>query len=114
MAPVYPPVDGSLKSVIDFVDFNAKHNAKSPWLVFPSAHSPDSLTSISFEEMAAASHRAAHFLRPGREGLDNHIVVLLIHTDVPHYLAMIMGIMRAGWVVGAAVISGIVYLTYCI
>lgn len=99
MGPVYAPLDGSLKSIVDFVDFNAEHNATSPWLMFSSKESPDHISSISFHEMAVASHRAAHLLRPGREGPDQEIVMLLIDSDAPLYIAMITGIMRADWVV---------------
>ena len=101
MAPVYAPLDGTLKSLPDFVDFNATHNARLPWFSFPAAHSDESgsISSISYEEMARATHLVAHWIRPGVQGLDHEVVMLFIHTDVPLYVATILGIMRAGWAV---------------
>lgn len=101
MAPLHAPLDGTLKSLPDFVDFHAKHNEKYPWFSFPTTNgkSSDTTSSISFGEMARATHLVAHWLRPDGQGMDSEVVILFVHTDVPLYVATTLGIMRAGWVV---------------
>lgn len=102
--PVYPPIDGSLSTPVDFLDFNAKHNAKASYLVFPSSRSPQSVASVSFEQMALATHKVAHMLRPGREGPEGEVIAVLIHTDVPLYIAILLGIFRTGWIVSCSLV----------
>ena len=96
--PTYAPQDGSLLSPVDFVDFNATHNGNLPWLLFPSDQAEEAITSISFQEMAEATHRLAHLLFHNVNTLERHVVILLIHADAPLYIVAILGIMRAGFV----------------
>ncbi|KAI0085165.1 hypothetical protein BDY19DRAFT_909277 [Irpex rosettiformis] len=96
--PVLPPLNGSLTLTPGFVDFHAKHNANLPWAVFPSRDGPTKLDSVSFGELAKASHRIAHRARPGREGTEGEVVGLLIHCDALLYAAIIHGLARAGLV----------------
>ena len=98
-SPVLPPVDGSLPTIIHYLDFNSVHNADWPYAIFPSPEDATKLSSISFAEMAQASHHAAHLLRPGRQGTDGEVVVLLLSTDSVVSLLVILGLMRAGLVV---------------
>lgn len=100
-SPVLPPLDGSLTLTPGFVDFHAKHNANLPWAVFPSRDDPTKIDSVSFAELAKASHRIAHRARPGRTGSDGEVVGLLIHCDALLYAAIIHGLARAGLVVSA-------------
>lgn len=102
-----PPLDGSLPTLPDIADFCAKHTPNKPWLVFPSKNAPHEITSISFLEIVQASHRVAHILRPGREGDEREVIALLLNTDTPLYAAVILGLLRAGFVVGDSFESSI-------
>ncbi|KAI0081390.1 acetyl-CoA synthetase-like protein [Panus rudis PR-1116 ss-1] len=93
-----PPLDGSLTVVPGFVDFHAEHNPSRPWVVFPSIDDPNTLTEISYLELAKASHRVAHALRPNRSGDDGEVVAVLIHCDTVLYIATLIGMVRAGLV----------------
>lgn len=101
MAPLLAPLDGSLSTLVDFVDFHAENNPDLPWLVFPSAASAGELSHISFAAMAKASDQIAHILRPGKCGPDGQIVAVLLHTDTAIYVAIMLGIIRAGHIVSA-------------
>ena len=94
-----PPLDGTLPTIPDIVDFHATHNANLPWYIFPSKNSPDQLVSLTYREMAEASHRVAHILRPNREGPDREVIALLLNTDTVLHNAVVLGLMRAGFVV---------------
>ena len=96
---VIPPVDGTLPSLIDFVDFHAKYNANHPHFVFPSLSDPAKLASLSFADIAEASHRVAHFLRPNGQGKIGDVIGILLHTDAVLYAAIFLGALRAGLVV---------------
>ncbi|EKM50011.1 uncharacterized protein PHACADRAFT_130503 [Phanerochaete carnosa HHB-10118-sp] len=93
-----PPLDGTLLTILDIVDFHATHNANNPWFIFLSKDSPEELVPISHHEMAQASHRIAHRMRPNREGPDAEVVVLLVNTDAILCIAVILGLIRAGLV----------------
>jgi acyl-CoA synthetase (AMP-forming)/AMP-acid ligase II len=99
MRATLPPSDGSLWTVPDIADFHAKHNGNQPWFIFPSKASPQEMTSLSYKEVNEASHRIAHILRPGRNGPEAEVIALLINTDTVLYVAVLLGIMRAGYVV---------------
>ena len=100
MASNLPPLDGSLPSLIDYIDFNTRHNGPKPWLLFPSVDAPSSrLTSLSFADLSNASHKAAHIFRPHREGDEGLIVAVILNTDTMLYAAAMLGLMRAGFVV---------------
>ena len=97
--PVPPPRDGSITVVPGFIDFHAQHNADLPYAVFPSKDHADGMDEVSFSEFALASHRIAHFARPGRVGDDGQVVAVLINCDVILYVALLTGLMRAGIIV---------------
>ena len=94
-----PPTDGTLPSLVDFLDFNAKYNATYPYFIFPSLSDPEKLASLSFPDIAEASHRVAHFLRPNGQGKDGDVIGILLHTDTVLYVAVFLGALRAGLVV---------------
>ena len=102
-SPVRPPIDGTLTTLLDFLDFSSKHNATAPYVIFPSMRDSQSMDSVSFEQMATATHSVAHTLRPGRLGPNREVVAILVHTDVPLYIAIFLGIMRAGWIVSSPI-----------
>ncbi|KAI0337721.1 acetyl-CoA synthetase-like protein [Trametopsis cervina] len=95
-APKLPPLDGSLTVIPGFVDFHATHNPQHPWVLFPSFEDPTQPITFTFSELAKATHRVAHRVRPGRKGEDGEVVALLIHTDAILYSALIQGLIRAG------------------
>lgn len=99
MSAVLPPLDGSLPTLTHFVDFNAKHNPQAPWLIFPSE--TGGTGSITFAEMAEASHRVAHILRPQRRGPEGQVIAVILQTDTILYVAILLGIMRAGCIVSS-------------
>ncbi|EKM59937.1 uncharacterized protein PHACADRAFT_206156 [Phanerochaete carnosa HHB-10118-sp] len=92
------PLDSTLLTIPEIVDFHATHNTNNPWFVFLSKDSPEELVSISYHEMAQTSHRIAHRMRPNREGPDGEVVVLLVNTDAILYIAVVVGLIRAGLV----------------
>ena len=97
-----PPLDGSLDVLPGFVDFHAAHNADYPWAVFPSSNG--GIDSISFSEFAKATHRMAHALRPDRVGADGEVVATIVNCDSVHYVALLVGLVRAGLVVSTLVV----------
>lgn len=92
-----PPLDGSIPVLPGFVDFHAKHNPHLPWAVYPSGLSR---ASISFREYADATHRVAHAFRPDKTHANGKVVAVIIHTDNVLYLAILAGLVRAGYTVG--------------
>lgn len=97
-SPVLPPLDGSISVLPGFVDFHATHNADLPWALL-SAGPELPVQSVSFAQYARATHRIAHKLRPERAGQDKEVVAILINCDTILYLALIVGLVRAGLVV---------------
>ncbi|KAH8102700.1 hypothetical protein BXZ70DRAFT_929500 [Cristinia sonorae] len=93
-----PPLDGSLEVFPGIVDFHAEFNPSLPWAKFVSATKPGVSESISFLEYAQATHRIAHAIRPGRTGPEREVVAVLVHCDSILYLALLAGMIRAGFV----------------
>lgn len=94
-----PPLDGSLETLIDLLDFHVKHNATEPFAKFPAADDPTRVASISFAEMAQASHVVASRLLGSPGHADGEVVAVLLHTDSVIYDAVLLGAFRAGLVV---------------
>lgn len=99
-----PPLDNSLHTFPQLLDFNEENNGALPWLTF-SDPSDASTThrSITFSEMAQASRRIANVLRPDRQGPEGEIVALILNIDTVHYVAILAGMFRAGIVVSNCV-----------
>lgn len=102
MDPMLPPLDGSLLTLIDFVDFNGEHNADRPWLVYPSPSESGQLSSISFAQMVSTTHQIASAIRPARRGSEAEVFAILLHTDSIVYAAIMLGLLRAGFVVSTS------------
>ncbi|KAH8088908.1 putative aminoadipate reductase [Cristinia sonorae] len=94
----YPHSDGSVPALWGTLDWQAEHHSSETWAIFPSPEDPTKLDSLSFLDLALASHRVAHELRPIRTSSDGEVVVLLLHCDTIHYGAVVVGAMRAGLV----------------
>ncbi|KAF7789161.1 hypothetical protein EIP86_000098 [Pleurotus ostreatoroseus] len=95
--PQLPPLDGSIPVLPGFLDFHAANNPDHPWALFPSVLGKGT-QAISFSELAAATHRIAHAVRPDREGVNGEVIALIIHCDTVLYVATLIGIVRAGFV----------------
>ncbi|KAJ6553198.1 hypothetical protein B0H19DRAFT_1030245 [Mycena capillaripes] len=76
------------------VSLNSRTNASRPFYTYaePESHK---IVTISNLEFARATHRAAHLVRPNREGPDGQVVALLAISDTILYHAMIAGLMTA-------------------
>ena len=91
----YPPVDGSLLFP-ELLEYNARHNPGHPYFVYPG---DGEVQKISHLEFYRACQRVAHAVRPGRQGKDKEVVVILANCDTILYQALFMGIIYAGLVV---------------
>jgi acyl-CoA synthetase (AMP-forming)/AMP-acid ligase II len=59
----------------------------------------DEITTITHLEFGRATHRAAHILRPNREGQDGEVVAVLALSDTVLYHAILVGLMTATLIV---------------
>jgi acyl-CoA synthetase (AMP-forming)/AMP-acid ligase II len=96
--PAFPPLDGSIPVLPGFADFHAEHNPNRPWILYPSEQGTEP-GSISFLQFANATHRIAHAFRPNRARPGGEVVAVIINCDAILYLAVIVGLVRAGLVV---------------
>ena len=96
--PKQPPLDGSIPALPGFVDFHATHNPNRQWALL-APESGSEVKSITFLEFADATHRVAHLLRPDPSESKREVVALLIHCDTILYLALMVGLIRAGFTV---------------
>jgi acyl-CoA synthetase (AMP-forming)/AMP-acid ligase II len=93
-----PPLDGSISVLPGFADFHAKHNPDREWARLASQGDLP-YTSISYTQFADATHRVAQHFRPDRTHAKGEVVALLIHCDTILYVALFVGLIRAGFVV---------------
>jgi hypothetical protein len=105
MECVFPPLDGSIRSIIEFADFNAQYNPHQPWMVYHALDKSGGTSSISFAQMVNSSHMIAHLVRPQREGPEREVIGLLLHADPAVFVPVILGILRAGFVVSNAILT---------
>ncbi|KAI5884853.1 acetyl-CoA synthetase-like protein [Schizophyllum commune H4-8] len=78
------------------VDFHLKHNPEFACYVFTE---PDgTVRKITYLEFARAAHRAAHALRPSREGEDGAVVAVIALSDTVLYQAVTVGLIKASLV----------------
>ena len=96
--PIFPPLDGSISIIPGLVDFHAQHNPSNPWAVL-APESGSNTTSVSFREFSNATHRIALVFRPDATHSDGDIVAVLVNCDSVLYLALLVGLVRAGYVV---------------
>jgi acyl-CoA synthetase (AMP-forming)/AMP-acid ligase II len=96
--PVFPPLDGSISILPGLVDFHAQHNPTRPWAVL-APETGSKTTEISFLEFAKATHHVAHTFRPDSTHADGEMIAMLLDCDTVLYIALIAGLVRAGYVV---------------
>lgn len=94
----FRPESASLR-LPEVVAFNAKHNPDAPFYVFPKPGPSEGVGTITYLEFARASQRAAHLLRPSREGPDGEVVAVIALSDSVLYQAVVVGLMTANLVV---------------
>ncbi|KAH9475986.1 putative NRPS-like protein biosynthetic cluster [Psilocybe cubensis] len=93
---IHPPANESM-TLVEAIDFHSKHNTYRPVYVFSEDGNPD-VTNISYLEFGRAADRVAHHLRPRKGGPDPQVVAVVALSDSLLYLAIVVGIMRAGLV----------------
>ncbi|KAI4521215.1 acetyl-CoA synthetase-like protein [Schizophyllum commune Loenen D] len=78
-------------------DFNLKHNPDQTCYVY--AEADGTVREVTYLEFGRAVHRAAHALRPLREGgQDGAVVAIIALSDTLLYQAVNIGLMKAGLV----------------
>ncbi|KAG6816853.1 hypothetical protein H0H87_002339 [Tephrocybe sp. NHM501043] len=100
MASVRPVLPGLNDDffLADAIDFNMANNPTQPLYTFADLDHVGGTKSISHLEFGRATHRAAHLLRPNREGAEGEVVALIAHTDTVLYHALVAGLVVAGCV----------------
>ncbi|QRV80576.1 AMP binding enzyme [Ceratobasidium sp. AG-Ba] len=93
---VRPPTDASLPFG-SVVDFHLTHNPQHPWAVLSrTSNKPE--TTVTYEQLGHAVHRAACVLNPEGSLSRGTRVGILISTDSVVYITLILGAIRAGLV----------------
>ncbi|KAL1690000.1 hypothetical protein GGG16DRAFT_103376 [Schizophyllum commune] len=78
-------------------DFNLKHNPEQTCYVY--AEADGTVRKVTYLELGRAVHRAAHALRPSRDGNhDGAVVAIIALSDTLLYQAVNIGLMKAGLV----------------
>lgn len=95
----YPPLDGSVTALPGLVDFQAKHNPHHPWVAFPSTYPRNQSTYITYLEFCKATHRVAHHVHANDAMSAGQVVALVVRCDIVVYLAYMLGLIRAGYMV---------------
>lgn len=102
--PAFPPLDGSITVIPGFLDFHAEHNADRPWALLATELGVPA-GAVSWRQLADATHRVAHAVRPNREGPDGQVVALIAHCDSITYHALQIGMIRAGLAVRFTILA---------
>lgn len=99
--PVFPPLDGSVPPLQGFVDFHARHNPDGEWArLAPEGDEP--YIPVTWRQYANAINRVARVFRPDGTNANGELIAIVIHTDAILYLALILGLIRAGFIVSCA------------
>ncbi|KAL1699761.1 hypothetical protein EV121DRAFT_295859 [Schizophyllum commune] len=77
-------------------DFNLKHNPQQTCYVY--AEADGTVREVTYLEFGRAVHRAAHALRPSRNGDHDGVVAIIALSDTLLYQAVNIGLMKAGLV----------------
>jgi acyl-coenzyme A synthetase/AMP-(fatty) acid ligase len=95
---VRPLVDGSIV-LPGVIDFNLECNYAHPFFVWSNDDSDAMPHTVTQGEFARASHRVAHIVRPLGQGVNQEVVAIIANIDTILYIALLAGIIRAGFVV---------------
>ena len=93
------PLDGSINAIPGFLDYYVEHYPSHTFVKFPSIDDPTVATSISYKDFAQATHRIAYALRPDNVESYGETIAVLVHCDSLLYMALLVGMIRAGIVV---------------
>ena len=96
-----PPTNGSLP-LNKLVDFHLVNNSEQPWVVLSATESTPE-TTVTYKQLAYAVHRAAHIINPNGSIRQGSKVAIMATTGTIVYLAIILGVMRAGLIVRISV-----------
>lgn len=100
-----PATDGSI-IIPEVVDFHRKHNPEAAAYVFAHEDGSNVTTTITHLEFGRAADRVAHLVRPERRGADKEVIGVVALSDTILYHAVLVGIMRAGYVVSVFQLFG--------
>lgn len=85
-----------------FLDFHAEHSPLRPFIKFPTKDRQGEETTVTYLEFANATHRVAYAVRPDISEDDGAVVAILVHCDSILYMALLVGMIRAGMIVRAS------------
>ncbi|KZT19320.1 acetyl-CoA synthetase-like protein [Neolentinus lepideus HHB14362 ss-1] len=95
--PAVPPLDGSLRVYPGFADFHHTHNPRRTCIQFAREDTGE-IVRVTYAEFARASHRIARALRADGSLKTGEVVALIALCDTPMYMALLVGMTRAGLV----------------
>jgi acyl-CoA synthetase (AMP-forming)/AMP-acid ligase II len=90
----------SPETIPNLVARNLENIPSDPFYIYAKLGSNEIVT-ITHLEFGRATHRAAHVLRPNREGQDGKVVAILAESDTMLYHAILVGLMTANFIVCA-------------
>ncbi|KAJ7077650.1 hypothetical protein B0H15DRAFT_789481 [Mycena belliarum] len=77
------------------ISYQARTNPAHPFYVYAKPDPSDEIVTITSLEFSRATHRAAHILRPMRNGEDGQVVAIIALSDTILYEALIVGLITA-------------------
>ncbi|KAF8151163.1 hypothetical protein K438DRAFT_2084818 [Mycena galopus ATCC 62051] len=87
----------SPETIPNLVVRNLENIPSDPFYIYAKLESSEIVT-ITQLEFGRATHRAAHVLRPNREGQDGKVVAILAESDTMLYYAILVGLMTANFI----------------
>lgn len=105
---VYPSLDGTLL-LHQLADFHLHYNPSHPFYVY--IDEDEVIHEVSHLEFARAAHRAAYSVDHLSRGTPVALVALI---DTVLYHALVMGLMKAGYVVSKLIYLTVASLTYAV
>ncbi|KAJ7828944.1 hypothetical protein B0H14DRAFT_3873194 [Mycena olivaceomarginata] len=87
----------SPETIPNLVARNLENIPSDPFYIYAKLESNEIVT-ITHLEFGRATHRAAHVLRPNREGQDGKVVAILAESDTMLYHAILVGLMTANFI----------------
>ncbi|KAJ7624522.1 hypothetical protein FB45DRAFT_690443, partial [Roridomyces roridus] len=91
------PPSQTLETLPGLISRNVENCPLDPFCIYADVGSGHIVT-ITQLEFGRATHRAAHLLRPNREGQDGKVVAIIAESDTILYHAVSAGLMTAGLV----------------
>jgi len=97
---VNPPLDGTI-TLPETIEFHWQHNANLPTYVFhEQGKDTNDITEITYLEFGRASHRVANFMNDKFPSITGRpVVAFMALTDSLLYQAILVGLMKSGFIV---------------